>query len=74
MKSITVTTHYGTDDPECECDYYEIVVTSGRKKIAHFGDWYHDKGADKLAGFIQGLRLIYPDLEVKTRDVADYKV
>jgi hypothetical protein len=71
-KVITRITRYGEDDIDCGSDYYEIIIKSGPKTLATFGDYYHDKGWEKSEGFIQGLRVCYPELKVVEREVADY--
>jgi hypothetical protein len=74
MMTITRITRYGTDDPECNGDYYEVILKHGRKILGHFGDYYHDKGWEKADGFIAGMKVFEPNLRVVTKDVADYDV
>lgn len=54
---LTVVTHYCKDDPNFDSDYsdIEILDTEGNQ-IAIYGDYYHDKGLEKIDGFIDGIR------------------
>jgi hypothetical protein len=72
VKTITRITRYGDDDPEGDCDYYEIILKAGKKTLATFGDSYHDRGWERADGFIQGLRVVYPDLKVVEKRGEDY--
>jgi len=47
--------HYSVDDPKFTGDYYEIELFMEGSCVATWGDDYHDKGREKLAGFIQGV-------------------
>lgn len=75
MKKIIHTTRYGNDDADCSCDYYEVILSrEDGTEIRRFGDYYHDKGREKAEGFIDGLKLVYPALEVEYRTVSDYEI
>jgi len=51
--------HYCKDDPDCGGDYSGIdLFDGGSKKIASWGDHYHDKGADRLEGFVEGVEYV----------------
>ena len=53
--------HYDIEDNEdCYGDYYGIelfrIRCDGKETLlATFGDWYHEKGAEQLEGFIKGI-------------------
>lgn len=72
MKTIKRITRYGDDDPECGGDYYEVIIKHDDKILVVYGDYYHDKGWDKADGFIDGLKVTYPNLKVLTEERADY--
>lgn len=75
MKKVVIMTRYGNDDPEFDSDYYEILIHDEHgKKLAHFGDYYHDKGWEKTEGFVLGLKICYPNLDVENISVADFEV
>jgi hypothetical protein len=74
MTRATVTTHFDVSDPGCEGDYIDVTIHVGRKLVAEFGDWYHDKGAEKANGFVQGLKYLYPKLVVRLTRKADRTV
>jgi len=67
--------HYSKDDPDCSGDYYEVWIKDGGKIIQKYGDYYHDKGAEKASAFIDGLSHVtgvrYP---VKYKHIADLEV
>lgn len=70
---LTIRTHYSTDDPECYGDYHSIDLVdsvSGRV-IQSYGDYYHDKGSEKVEGFLDGLRFLGVSVKVTREDVAD---
>jgi hypothetical protein len=53
---LTVITHYLEDDPECYGDYDHITIEDeSGDQITSFGDYYHDKGDDKVDAFIEGV-------------------
>lgn len=55
MKIIKIVTHYSEDDPQFYRDYYCIEVFIDEVKVKHYGDHYHDKGRDKVDGFLDAL-------------------
>jgi len=64
--------HYSNDDPDFKSDYYYIEIWHYNIKIATFGDSYHDRGSDKLDGFIKGIEWTTgKEVEVVRRNVAD---
>lgn len=57
--NITQVIHYGKDDKNCSGEYYYIELKNeSGQVIKEFGDWYHDKGIFKAAGFIDGITFI----------------
>lgn len=70
--NVTVITHYPTDDPDCGGDYANIdIVDAKGKTIAAYGDYYHDKGQEKVQGFLDALRYLKLLGKVKEKNVAD---
>lgn len=67
------TWHYAEDDPECMGDYYSIeLFAPDGARVAAFGDYYHDKGDAKLAGFLCGVAWATGvEPEVEEEEVAD---
>ena len=80
IKGITVTTHYPKSDPKFQGDYYEVDVAvraaDGREFAAQYGDYYHDKGHDKVEGFVDAVQTILgpkiPVIRYNVADVEDY--
>lgn len=76
MRTIKVITHFPTDDPECDGDYYDVeVFDQCGTRIVAYGDGYHDRGEEKVDGLIAGLRY-ESDEEIKVVrvDIADREV
>lgn len=76
IKGVTITTHYQKSDKKCWGDYYSVDVLvradGGREFAAHYGDYYHDKGHDKVEGFLDAIQTLHgPKIPVIRRDVAD---
>ena len=64
--------HYEVDDKDCSGDYWDIEVFHKGELITEFGDEYHDRGMDKLEGFIEGIEWITDsDVIVNRTEVAD---
>ena len=78
MIEIKIVTHYGTDDLSCNGDYYQIQIFMntgmGEKLVQTYGDQYHDKGADKERGFIDGVKALTDDYTIEYVDISDYEV
>jgi hypothetical protein len=51
---IEVRTRYAFDDPEMTSDYYAIEIYVDNKLMRSYGDYYHDKGYDKMQGWLDG--------------------
>lgn len=66
-----VIVHYGEDDPQCISDYHRVEVFLNGKKVVEYADAYHDRGMDKVKGFLDALRLYEPELDIITEDIAD---
>ncbi len=69
---LTVRTHYPQNDPNCDSDYSSIeILDSTGRVLQAYGDYYHDKGVEKVEGFLDALR-VFDMLDTVTReDVAD---
>lgn len=75
---ILVITHFDKDDPNCYGEYCEITIHTydgdRPRKIAEYGDWYHDKGKEKAEGFVDGIKYcVDVDVAVEHRNVADWE-
>lgn len=56
-------TYYSQDDPECYEDYYGIALFDEMgEKIVEYGDHYHDKGEEKMEGFLDGMRYMTDEI------------
>lgn len=51
---VKIIEHYGITDPEFICDFNTNVELNG--KYVFGGDQYHDKIAEKIEGYILGLK------------------
>jgi hypothetical protein len=73
MTSLTAVYHYFKDDTDCDEDYAKIELLHGKQVIATWGDSYHDKGAEKLKGFIEGVEwALGKQVTLIREDVADW--
>lgn len=66
-------THYPKSDPDCDGDYYDIELLSETGMvIVEYGDYYHEKGEEKMEGFIEGVEWVLGEkVKVERVDVAD---
>lgn len=73
LKTVERVTHYPDTDPECGSDYYdvELIDRATGKQIVAYGDAYHDRGSEKMDGFLDALTKQNADLEIIHSDVAD---
>ena len=56
---LKIITHYAEEDVSCCFDYYSIeILDENGKSICFYGDSYHDKGKEKIEGFIAGVEYI----------------
>ncbi len=72
-KEIEVVTHFWTNDPGCNSDYARIELLIDDELAIEYQDDYHDKGQEKIDGFIEGLRWVFDDNlpKIKHTNVAD---
>ncbi len=70
---LKIVTHFTTDDPEFCADYYDIeLFDESDELVTEFGDYYHDRGDDKVEGFIEGAEWALGEkIEVERINVAD---
>jgi len=68
---VCVVVHYWETDINCSHDYTSIDIVIGGVVVADYGDAYHDKVRDKVAGFIDALRIVYGDIEVEFLNVPE---
>lgn len=58
IKAVAITAFYPPDG--IGGDYYSIgVYAMDGTRLAHYGDYYHDKGEDRSEGFVEGLSVAY---------------
>lgn len=71
--NIAVLTHYGEDDKKFISDYYSIEILNEDGKSIYFkGDNYHDKGAERIEGFIDGLKYgLNEEIKIEYINIAD---
>lgn len=50
--------HYPIYDEEFGGDFLGIELFHDGEMVQWFGDYYHDKGEEKLGGFIMGIKFI----------------
>lgn len=78
MTEFTVITHYSTDDQDCSGDYVDIELNINGCLYYTAGDHYHDKGRDRVEGYIAGwcarASLSEEEFEIKYVDVADREI
>lgn len=63
---VEIVAHYVKNDEGMEGDYAAISVAVNGVKAAEYGDDYHDKGAEKVEGFVDALNFVYGEGNVKT--------
>lgn len=67
-----IVTHYESSDEECDGDYYDIELFIDNKLVKTFGDYYHDKGEERVDAFIEGVEFTQGSrLKVSRKSVAD---
>lgn len=73
---LKVITHYSKDDPKMIGDYTGVEIfkeeTNGMfTLLKRYGDYYHDKGLERAAGFLQGYSAALGDCDVSVEGMAD---
>lgn len=72
MRTLQIIEHFAEDDEECGGDYWSVEVLADGVRVQQYGDDYHDDGASKASGFVDGYCFAYPDCELlKKERVAD---
>ena len=66
-------THFHVDDPDCGGDYIDVELLDEQGNvIAEYGDYYHDKGDEKIEGFIDGVEWATGEkVNLEMKDVSD---
>ena len=55
IKILEIHEYYeGEEVNDCGGDYDAIEVIIDDEVVTHYGDHYHDKGAEKAEGFVEG--------------------
>lgn len=73
IKEIVVTEHYCEDDADCCEDYCSIDIAINGKKVAEYGDSYHDNGQEKVEGFLDALNFLGCKVDPSHKYIADFK-
>ena len=74
---ILIRTHYGLDDPQFMGDYYavELFFDDDPIPVLSYGDYYHDKGKEKVEGIVDLLKYLSGNtIEITKENVADYEL
>ena len=66
MVRIKVVTHFPSEDLNFTSDYVRIEVFVEGFKAVEYGDSYHDKGQEKVQGFIDAYEYTHPKKVVVT--------
>lgn len=74
---IQVITHYCIEDTEYDGDYVGVSIVKidekGNKVLVHsYGDNHHDKGQEKVEGFLDAMRYFNIEFELEEINAADY--
>ena len=56
---ILVIIHFDQLDTNCSGDYHDITILINGILAQKYGDDYHDRGNDKVKGFLDGLCHVY---------------
>jgi len=56
---IEIITHFPTDDPDCDGEYYDVEVKMNRVVAAEFGNYCDDKGQDRAEGFMACIKHLF---------------
>jgi hypothetical protein len=74
----TILTHYDKADPGFTGDYLEVAVIIDGQEVRHYGDFYHDRGAQKAKAFCDGVEYVCQQADVQfalnREDAADIEV
>lgn len=77
---VQVIYHYSQDDKDCSEAYCGVELIIDGKVVALFDDYYHDKGSEKVAGFIMALHWMQLNnllpsklIESKTKHLPDWE-
>ena len=58
-KKLTIISRFDKNDENCSGDYCEVKLLIDEKLAITYGDYYHDKGSEKIEGFIDGLKWVF---------------
>lgn len=71
MKALIVT-HFSKEDKNLNGDYYDIELFIDDQLVKKFGDYYHDKGSEKVEAFIEGIEwATSKSVKVEHKKIAD---
>ena len=72
--TLTIITHYAENDPEFTSDYHSIGIYIDGELVREYGDSYHDKGKEKVEGYLNALDDLTMLDAIEHKSVADYEV
>lgn len=64
---VQIIEHFDISDEECGGDYHYVTVNIDGIQVVEFGDHYHDKGAEKAEGWVEGFKYAAEDYEATVR-------
>ena len=71
---ILITEHYNKEDKLFERDYLSIDIEVDGQLIKEYGDYYHDKGYEKMLGFLDALKYLVSVSEIDPVTITYKKV
>lgn len=69
---IEIVTNYCSDDPKFSGDFCEVDIYIDEQLVISYGDYYHDKGWEKVEGFLDAVGYLVPNVEIKKTKTATY--
>ena len=66
-KTIQIKQHFYEDDEECGGDYASVDVLIDGVVVESYGDSYHENGNERALGFVDAIKWLNPDLEIKAK-------
>jgi len=66
---IQIIQHFPITDQDFIGDYYDIELKMNGVVAATFGDYYHDKGEDKVKGFLSCVEYLFVKKSYEVHEV-----
>ena len=73
IKQIDIIKHFLIDDKDFSGDYCSIELRVNDENVIEYGDDYHDKGDEKVEGFLDALKYLGCKVEPSHEEIADYE-